>query len=883
MGGHRSHRSKSHDRDYSRSHKRSRGRHRRDSSSESLSSVSDRSRSRAESRSHHDRKSRSGSSHHRRSSLRVDRYSDIHSERSRVSRSPDRSGSRFILKSVKNTNQIHVDVSSARGFESSEDRQSNRTILVGARRSFQLPSTIKSHSSVTEGSDEASEEGEITEGLVLDDDEMDVDKFLEQRRLERQKLLEKHSSASRSINPSGVNSGIPSASSETESPNTLPGDQNTDPVQSSTLPLPHMDSTPSETGPGALPDPDQFASSANTGPVFKSFRRDTVGSPLLPDAESKPKASHSRSRNPFAMFISQLDSSSQIGDTATPNNVTSGSQVGNDGVLTTPKIADHIPNNSEESISNTEVLPDKPLSGSNLDDVQESAASLDQQESDGNVLTALARDKCSSLIDKLALPIFAMSSDNLDDGQISELTASDIDDDDVGFNAPVPTKSTSIVNALQSEILGEKIKLRNMMLKLREDHKSEVDETVVTPVQESGAVSASDEYSDSDDDVDIFAEADDTSSKKERPSSKRRKTQRRETTVRGLSDEWNDAEGYYQATIGELLGDRYKVISESAGKGVFASVARCLDIDTNTTVAVKVIRNHDIMVRAAEKEISILQRLNNSDPEDRRHVVRLLGRFDYRGHVCMVFPWLWGNLRNALRLHGKGKGGFSLPYIHSYTRQLFIALRHLARNGVMHADLKPDNILVNDDFTRITVCDLGSASDVSENEITAYLVSRFYRAPEIILGLRYDCKIDIWSAAATIFELATGDILFPGRTNNHMLKLMMEYKGKVPNRVIRAGQLSSQHFDDNLDFIYVSRDSFSHKDSVKLVSDLRAKRSITDVLLERQPWIKGTSPKKDAMVRRMRQLGDLLERCLAIDPAKRLSADEALQHPFIRG
>lgn len=75
--------------------------------------------------------------------------------------------------------------------------------------------------------------------------------------------------------------------------------------------------------------------------------------------------------------------------------------------------------------------------------------------------------------------------------------------------------------------------------------------------------------------------------------------------------------------------------------------------------------------------------------------------------------------------------------------------------------VKPDNILLNEGFNCVKIGDLGSASDTSENDITSYLVSRFYRPPEIILGSKYDTQIDIWSAAATLYELATGEILFP--------------------------------------------------------------------------------------------------------------------------
>jgi serine/threonine-protein kinase PRP4 len=75
--------------------------------------------------------------------------------------------------------------------------------------------------------------------------------------------------------------------------------------------------------------------------------------------------------------------------------------------------------------------------------------------------------------------------------------------------------------------------------------------------------------------------------------------------------------------------------------------------------------------------------------------------------------------------------------------------------------VKPDNILLNEKFSILKICDLGSASDASDNEVTSYLVSRFSRAPETLLGCRYDYAIDVWSAACTLFEIATGQVLFP--------------------------------------------------------------------------------------------------------------------------
>lgn len=124
-----------------------------------------------------------------------------------------------------------------------------------------------------------------------------------------------------------------------------------------------------------------------------------------------------------------------------------------------------------------------------------------------------------------------------------------------------------------------------------------------------------------------------------------------------------------------------------------------------------------------------------------------------------------------------------------------------------------DRLQVNETRNVLKICDLGTAIDRSDaatahNDVTPYLVSRFYRAPEIILGMPYDYAVDMWSIGCTLYELYTGKILFTGDSNNQMLKNIMEICGKMSGKLYRRGQLSPHHFDDLGNFVSIEKDKF---------------------------------------------------------------------------
>ncbi|XP_074309451.1 uncharacterized protein LOC141643945 isoform X2 [Silene latifolia] len=342
----------------------------------------------------------------------------------------------------------------------------------------------------------------------------------------------------------------------------------------------------------------------------------------------------------------------------------------------------------------------------------------------------------------------------------------------------------------------------------------------------------------------------------------------------GLHDNWDDPEGYYSFRFGEVLDSRYEVTA-AHGKGVFSTVVRAKDLKAGSgdpeEVAIKIIRNNETMLKAGTEELVILKKLVGADPEDKRHCVRYFSNFMYRDHLCIVFESLHMNLREVLKKFGRNIG-LNLSAVRTYAKQLFIALKHLRNCGVLHSDIKPDNMLVNEAKTVLKLCDFGNAMFAGKNEITPYLVSRFYRAPEIILGLPYDHPMDIWSVGCCLYEIYTGKVLFPGATNNDMLRLHMELKGPFPKKMLRKGAFVEPHFDQDFNFLATEEDPVTKKAIRKLIFNIKPK-DIGSIIMGSQ----GEDPKMLANFK------DLLDKIFVLDPDKRLTVSQALSHPFITG
>ncbi|PWZ55724.1 Serine/threonine-protein kinase PRP4 [Zea mays] len=325
-----------------------------------------------------------------------------------------------------------------------------------------------------------------------------------------------------------------------------------------------------------------------------------------------------------------------------------------------------------------------------------------------------------------------------------------------------------------------------------------------------------------------------------------------------LHDNWDDADGYYTYRFGELLDGHYEIIA-AHGKGVFSKVVRAKDLkaskDDPEEVAIKIIRNKETMYKAGKQEVSILEKLASVDREDKRHCVRFISSFMYRNHLCLVFESLNMNLREVLKKFGRNIG-LKLTAVRAYSKQLFIALKHLKNCKVLHCDIKPDNMLLRLILLAVSIGHLRSVSS---------FILQF-------LGLAYDHPLDMWSVGCCLYELYTGKVLFPGPSNNAMLRLHMELKGPFPKKMLRKGAFTMQHFDQDLNFHATEEDPVTKTAVRRLILNIKPKD--VGFLILNSP---GEDPKM------LSSFKDLLDKMFILDPEKRITVSQALSHPFITG
>ena len=197
---------------------------------------------------------------------------------------------------------------------------------------------------------------------------------------------------------------------------------------------------------------------------------------------------------------------------------------------------------------------------------------------------------------------------------------------------------------------------------------------------------------------------------------------------------------------GEHLAYRYEII-ESLGKGAFGEVLKCYDHKEKEETAIKILKNSVENYEQGMNEVNILKYIKDNDPEDVRNIIKVKDSFIFRNQICIGFEIMDMNLYDVIK--GRNFRGMKVKYIRRIALHILVGLCFLSRQSVIHCDLKPENILLKkkDDQKGylIKIIDFGSAC-FKDNIIYSYVQSRFYRAPEISLGIRdYSYAIDMWS------------------------------------------------------------------------------------------------------------------------------------------
>lgn len=255
--------------------------------------------------------------------------------------------------------------------------------------------------------------------------------------------------------------------------------------------------------------------------------------------------------------------------------------------------------------------------------------------------------------------------------------------------------------------------------------------------------------------------------------------------------DFDDKRGDYHVSEGDHLAYRYEVLL-ILGKGAFAQVVKCFDHAKMQLCAVKIVRNSQRFEQQAKVEIAILKHLKQRDKKDSQRIVRFLSEFTFRGHSCLVFELLSSNLYELLKFnHFRG---ISEGLIRRLAAQILLALRFLRREQVIHCDLKPENILLKEaDRSSIKIIDFGSACFLGRQAF-AYIQSRFYRAPEVLLGLEYGIEVDMWSLGCVVAELALGEPLLPGRDEQEQVQFIVELCGLPPADLLTKAPKRKQFF-----------------------------------------------------------------------------------------
>lgn len=334
---------------------------------------------------------------------------------------------------------------------------------------------------------------------------------------------------------------------------------------------------------------------------------------------------------------------------------------------------------------------------------------------------------------------------------------------------------------------------------------------------------------------------------------------------------YDDQDGSYIHIPHDHIAYRYEVL-KILGKGSFGQVVKAYDHKTHSNVAVKMVRNEKRFHRQAQEEIRILEHLRKQDKDNNMNIIHMWEHFTFRNHICLTFELLSMNLYELIK---KNKfQGFSVQLVRKFAHSILQCLDALYKNRIIHCDLKPENILLKQQGrSGIKVIDFGS-SCYEHQRIYTYIQSRFYRAPEVILGAKYGMPIDMWSLGCILAELLTGYPLFPGEDEGDQLACIIEVNGMPPQRLLDSAKRAKNFISSKGYPRYCQVNQMP--DGTVTLSGGRSKRGKHRGPPDSKDLVTALKGCEDTLFL------DFMRRCLQWDPAARLTPGQALRHSWLR-
>ncbi|KAJ5632354.1 hypothetical protein N7490_008693 [Penicillium lividum] len=381
------------------------------------------------------------------------------------------------------------------------------------------------------------------------------------------------------------------------------------------------------------------------------------------------------------------------------------------------------------------------------------------------------------------------------------------------------------------------------------------------------------------------------------------------------NDGYDNEDSDYILYVNDILGseeaghkNRYLIL-DVLGQGTFGQVVKCQNLKTQEVVAVKVIKNKTAYFNQSMMEVSVLDLLNSKyDKNDDHHLLRLKDTFIHRQHLCLAFELLSVNLYELIKQNQFR--GLSTTLVRVFAQQLLNALSLLNKAHLIHCDLKPENILLKKsvqstpyDLQPVTdadinaslespiikVIDFGSACDERQTVYT-YIQSRFYRSPEVLLGLPYSSAIDMWSLGCIVVELFLGLPLFPGSSEYNQVCRIVEMMGLPPTWMLEMGKQSGEFFEKTQDefgrktYRLKSLEQYSREHNTKEQPSKKYFSASTLEEIIRSYPMPRKNMKQNEVERELNNrvaFIDFVRGLLSINPLERWSPQQAKLHPFI--